>query len=102
LCAICSQIQQQNINAGFAEDAPLGPFGVLLDQAAQDFRVQVPRARHAVYLVKRGCRTDMRIESAARRCDQVYRNRLRILRIGSLQLGDARFDRFQERRIGGA
>src|SRR5579872_6896377 len=79
--AIERQVELQDVDARFAQKAPLTPLSVLFNQFLNQRDIHPARPRHAVCLGFSRSRADVRIESAAGRGGHIRRNGAGVIRV---------------------
>ena len=93
-------IEFQHVNARLPENPQHSPLDVLADKRAQPVFGLVSRLGDPRHLEEGGVRRDVRIETAARRRDDIDRDRSGLILL--LQLVDIAFDTIDERLVGRA
>ncbi len=71
-------IEPQHVDARLTEKSELSPLSELVYQRSDLRRIELARFRNARNLILRRSRADVRIESAARRRDEIGRHRRRV------------------------
>jgi hypothetical protein len=79
--AIEREVQPQDVDARLPEEAELSALRVLLHQPSHGILGEAARTRHATHLVRRPGRTDVGIEPAAGRRDQIDRHGPPLIRV---------------------
>src|SRR3989442_919377 len=76
------QVEAENVHAWLTEQAEQPALGVQRDQALHDGLVELAGPGHTTDLILGRRRADVRVETAARRGDEVHRHRRRVAGIG--------------------
>ena len=85
------EVELEDMDARFAEDAELATLGIRGDELPYGRYLKVAGTGDALDLVVGSGRTDVRVETAGRRRDQVDRYGAPVARVGGMQRRDPSF-----------